>query len=290
MSNTLSWLLAFLYQSVDTGFYRISGFVRRVLPVHHSSVPSQLIVALKNIFSQVLHADPSSVWCITWFYRFSDHYLSGGNPSGDNLLDCCSIELWSSGMNEKFLISIIFGVNLVVELNHVKVDQISHLVMDCLVCSMSVVLVLEVRSLGSMCYDVIRKLLSQYFGESNKPSFSSSSLHGFIIFPVKICTIEVVLFYIFSKFLSANCRISSCRSRELCSSKSANKYFDSVVIVPFLQVLLDFIITFSKFTLRPKVLSGICPQSSYICGTWTTHPESKENIVILMRRGDSRYC
>ena len=152
--------------------------------MHHTSVPAQLVVALQNVFSKIFHTYPTCVGSVTRLNWLSYHYLSGRNSSCDDFLNSCSVELRSSCMYKQFLIRVIFGVNLVVELNHIEVYQVSHLIVDGLISSMSIVLIFEVRSLGCMSDDVIWEFFSEDFCESNKPSLSSSTFHGFVILPI----------------------------------------------------------------------------------------------------------
>ena len=139
-----------------------------------------------------------------------------------------------------------------------------------------------------MSNDVIREGFSQYFCESDKPSLASSSFHCFIILPVKICSIKVIFFHKICKFISTDSWISSCRGRKFSCSKCTHHNSDSSIIVFFLQCLLDFICTFTKRTLGSKVSLSISPKSSHISGTRTAHPKSKKNVVVLMRRSNSR--
>ena len=121
-----------------------------------------------------------------------------------NLLDCRSIEHRSSCMNKEFFIRVILCINLVVKLYHVKIDKASNLFVDCVVSSIHVVVVFEVRSLRCVTDDVIWNNFSQGFSKTDEPSLSHSFVHGIVIFPVNVCSIKIVRFYELSKLLSAS--------------------------------------------------------------------------------------
>ena len=70
-------------------------------------------------------------------------------------------------MNKKFLIGIVLGINLVVKLNHVKINQIAYLFINFVVTSVHVMLIFKVWSLRGMTNDVIWYFLSQSFSERN---------------------------------------------------------------------------------------------------------------------------
>ena len=110
-------------------------------------------------------------------------------------------------MDKQLVEAVVFGFDLVVELNHIEVDHVSYFVVDCLVTSVFVVLVLEIGSLRGMSYYMVGKLSSESSRELNQPGLSVSSLHGLIVLPIDISTIEIVFLDELAKFLGTHMSI-----------------------------------------------------------------------------------
>ena len=58
-------------------------------------------------------------------------------------------------MNKQLFVAIVSSIDLIVELNKIKVDEMSNLIVDCLEASVPVVLILEIWSLWSMTDDMV---------------------------------------------------------------------------------------------------------------------------------------
>lgn len=92
-------------------------------------------------------------------------------------------------MDKEFLIRVVLGVDLIVELDHVKIDHVSHFLVYSDVTSILVVFVLEVGSLRSMTEEMIGDFRPDSFGELDDPFLSGSCIHGLVVFPVNIASI-----------------------------------------------------------------------------------------------------
>ena len=58
-------------------------------------------------------------------------------------------------MDEELVVGIVFGVNLVVELDHVEINETAYFLVDSDVASVLVVFVFEVGGLGGVAEDVV---------------------------------------------------------------------------------------------------------------------------------------
>lgn len=124
--------------------------------MRYSSIPSKLIVSLHCPIAEISLAHPSCVGSISREYGFGDYEFVVWYSSVVNLEDGGAVEVCPSSMDEKFVVGIILGVRLVVELKDVEVNKITHLVVYCLVTSIFVVLVFEVRGLRTMAENMVR--------------------------------------------------------------------------------------------------------------------------------------
>ena len=75
---------------------------------------------------------------------------------------------------------------------------------------MDVVLVFEVGCLWAVAEDVVRYDISDCFGEVDEPLFSCAFVHGLIVLPVYITSVEVVVQNKLAELGSACCRILTC--------------------------------------------------------------------------------
>jgi len=82
---------------------------------------------------------------------------------------------------------------LVVVLDEVEVNIFSDGGFNVTISSAGILALMEIGSLRSMSYNVIRNLLSQSIIEVNKPLFSCSSFQGSTVLPVSVSSVEVVV-------------------------------------------------------------------------------------------------
>jgi len=96
-------------------------------------------------------------------------------------------------MNEELGVVVVLCINLIVELSHIEVDEISNLLINSDVGSINVIIKsFEVWGLGCMSQDMIGDDFSHSLSKGNQPSFSHSSIHGCVVLPIHISSIEVV--------------------------------------------------------------------------------------------------
>ena len=108
---------------------------------------------------------PSCIGGISRKNRFADDKFLERHSSGMDFLDGSSIEVGSCSLDEEFIICIVLCFDLIVELNHIEIDEISHFFVDSDVGSVCVILFFEVRCLGSVAENMIGNLFPDSFGE-----------------------------------------------------------------------------------------------------------------------------
>ena len=85
--------------------------------------------------------------------------------------------------------------------------------MDGDVAVVSVVLVLEVGCLRAMSDNVVGDYFSQSLGESNQPLFALSLVHGSVVLPVHITSIQVIVRNELSKLSATFSRVRAGTGR-----------------------------------------------------------------------------
>ena len=126
-------------------------------------------------------------------------------------------------------------LQLLVELNDVKVDEVTHCLVDRDVCPIFVEFLLEVRTLPAVSHNMVGNHPSQSFCKSNDPLLSSSCFHCGVVFPINISSIEVVLDYKIAKCSSACLSILFLSGWEFSRPECTHQYFYSSLIVDFLH-------------------------------------------------------
>jgi len=96
-------------------------------------------------------------------------------------------------MDEQFVVSVVLGINLVVKLNVVEVDEVTDCAVNSDIAVIDIVLIFEVGCLGAVGDDVSRDYLAKSLGKSYEPLLAFTFAHGIIIFPVNICAVQVVV-------------------------------------------------------------------------------------------------
>lgn len=187
-------------------------------------------------------------------------------------------------MLDELSVCIVLCISLVVELQHVEVDDISNCLVNSYVSTIRIVLALEIGGLRTMGDDVIRNNFPQSNCEVDQPLLSFSSFHSIVVFPINVSSIKVVLQNEVTKGSSASHRILIKSCGEFSCSKSTDEYFDSSLIVCFLDSSLNLLISFTERILIPKIHRNILPGKSDVHGPSLAPPECKDDIVVFMRR------
>ena len=191
-SALIGILLAKLNQSSSNRLDSSSTNIGRVLPVRNPREPSERFPGFVNGTSQISSRHVARIGGIMRNYRLAYDQLLHINFSLCNLHQSCSVE-WTTCLFHKLLVRVILGVALVVELDDVEVDEVTHCFVDRNVCPIFVEFLLEVRTLRAVSHNMVGNHLSQSFSKSNDPLFSSSCLHCGVVLPINISPIKVVL-------------------------------------------------------------------------------------------------
>ena len=145
-------------------------------------------------------------------------------------------------MLDQFGVSVVLCVALVVKLNHVEIDQVSDSFVDSHVPSVGIVLALEVGSLGTVRDNVVGNGLPQSYREVDQPLLTLACLHGIVVLPVDVSSIEVIFKDEPTKSCSARFRVLVVGGRKFGGSKGTDEDFYSSIVVGFSDSSLDFLI------------------------------------------------
>ena len=155
----------------------------------YTCVPAKFVVGFGCPVAQIGLVDKSSIRHIPEGDRLANYNLLEGYPPGCYLFDCCSVEDISSGVDEELVVGVVFGVDLVVELDHIEIYQVAYFLVDCDVASVLVVFIFEVGGLGGVTEDVVGYLGPDCLCEFDDPVLSLACVHGFVVLPVDVSSI-----------------------------------------------------------------------------------------------------
>ena len=142
-------------------------------------------------------------------------------------------------MDEKLIIGVIPRVDLVVELDVVEVDQTADGLMDSDVAMVSVVLVLEVGRLRAMSDNVVGDYLAQSLGKGDQPLLPLSLVHGSVVLPIHITSIQVVVRNELSKLSATFSRVRASTGRHFGITEGTHQNLNSSFVHGGSDVLLD---------------------------------------------------
>lgn len=243
--------------------------------------PAQLIVSSRCPHSQILLADIARVGCIAFDDRFPHNYFAEGDAPGSYFLDRCAIEV-AGGLDEKLVVGVVLGVALVVELDHVEVDEVAYLAVYGDVGSVFVVFFLEVRGLGSVDHDVVGDDLPQGSGEGYHPALPCPCFHGCVIFPIDVNPVKVVVEDEAAQLVPALFRVLPGTGGMFSPPESAHQQFDPCIIELLPDLLLDLLSGPSQGVTSSEVVVGTFPHESYVKRVPMAFPEGQEHVVVVM--------
>lgn len=144
------------------------------------------------------------------------------------------------GFKEEGFITVISIFDLVVELNIVPGNEVTNFLFNLIVTLVSVNGTREIRSLGSMGENdaLVLNLFAQSFLESDDVISTRSFHDGFIIFIIKINTINVgVVVNVIGQF---SCDTNRITRRITSSTESTDEKLFTVLVELIQNVFLDF--------------------------------------------------
>ncbi len=190
----INWSLKLLlssHQSLCDSPNYISSWIWMKLPKHDPCPPGSFLHCFGNCACQVGLIHPACIGGIEGSHWLADNYHLQGNSTSVDLLHR-SVSEWSHRLNEQPFICIICVISLIIELDVVKIDQMSHLLMHSHVGSKFVMLTTKIRCLRSMSNNVSWQHLPQLLSKGYYPSLAQTLIHCWVIFPVDISTIKVI--------------------------------------------------------------------------------------------------
>ena len=141
-------------------------------------------------------------------------------------------------MDEELVVGIVLGVDLVVELDHVEINETAYFLVDSDVASVLVVFIFEVGGLGGVAEDVVGYLCPDCPCEFYDPVLSLACVHGFVVLPVYVASIQIVVPDELPELLSALSGVLPQTGRHLAIPKGTDHDFDPRIIVPLLDGFL----------------------------------------------------
>ena len=220
--------------------------------------PSESFPSFVNGTSQISSRHVARIGGIMREYRFAYDQLLHIDISLCYFHQSCSVE-WTTCLFHKLLVRVILGVALVVELDDVEVDEVTHCFVDRNVCPIFVEFLLEVRTLRAVSHNMVGNHLSQSFSKSNDPLLSSSCLHCGVVLPINISPIEVVLDDKIAKRRSACLSILFQSGWELSRPKCTHQYLDPSLVVDLFHPQLDISVSRTKRIFISQVHGDVLP-------------------------------